>query len=169
VNENISRPGWVFALLAVAVLAADQLSKNAVETLTAAGSSRVLIPGLLNFVHTSNPGVAFGLLADSNTPWRSPLLIVFSVAVISLIAWLLFTGRAGGWLGQCGMTLILGGAAGNVLDRILRRSVTDFIDFHVGDYHWYTFNVADSAIVIGAALVILELLRDWRHPSREQA
>ena len=61
--------------------------------------------------------------------------------------------------------LILGGAAGNVLDRVLRRSVTDFIDFHVGDYHWYTFNLADSAIVLGAALVVLELFRDWRHPS----
>jgi signal peptidase II len=169
VTTNTPRPGWIFALLAVAVLAADQTSKHAVETLTAAGSSRVLIPGLLNFVHTRNPGVAFGLLADSNTPWRAPVLIVFSVVVIFLIAWLLATGRAGGWLGQCGMTLILGGAAGNVLDRILRRSVTDFIDFHVGDYHWYTFNLADSAIVLGAALVILELLRDWRHPSRERA
>jgi signal peptidase II len=159
----------MFALLAVAVLAADQVSKHAVETLTPAGSSRVLIPGLLNFVHTSNPGVAFGLLADSNTPWRAPLLIVFSVSVIGLITWLLASGRAGGVLGRCGMTLILGGAAGNVLDRILQRSVTDFIDFHLGDYHWYTFNVADSAIVLGAALVILELLRDWRHPSRERA
>ena len=98
----------------------------------------MLIPGLLNFVHSSNPGVAFGLLADSNTPWRAPVLIVFSVAVIGLIACLLVSGRAGGLLGQCGMTLILGGAAGNVLDRILQRSVTDFIDFHLGDYHWYT-------------------------------
>jgi signal peptidase II len=164
-----SRPGWMFVLLGVVVLAADQASKHAVEVLTPAGSSRVLIPGLLNFVHTSNPGVAFGLLADSNVPWRAPLLIVFAVAVIFLIVWLLVTGRAGGWLGQCGMTLILGGAAGNVLDRILRRSVTDFIDLHVRDYHWYTFNLADSAIVLGAALVILELLRDWRHPTRERA
>jgi signal peptidase II len=169
VSPGSPRPGWLFALLAVVVLAADQVSKHAVETLTPAGSSRVLIPGLLNFVHTSNPGVAFGLLADSNTPWRAPLLIVFSVSVIGLITWLLVSGRAGGLLGRCGMTLILGGAAGNVLDRILQRSVTDFIDFHLGDYHWYTFNVADSAIVLGAALVILELLRDWRHPSRERA
>jgi len=168
-SANPPRPGWLLALLAVFVLAADHASKHAVEKLTAPGSSRVLIPGLLNFVHSSNPGVAFGLLADSNTPWRAPVLIVFSVAVIGLIAWLLVSGRAGGWLGQSGMTLILGGAAGNVLDRILRRSVTDFIDFHLGDYHWYTFNLADSAIVLGAGLVILELLRDWRHPSGERA
>jgi signal peptidase II len=169
VNENFSRRVVLFILLAVAILAGDQMSKHAVEKWTAAGSSRVLIPGVLNFVHSTNPGVAFGLLADSTSPWRAPLLILFSVSVIGLIVWLLATQRAGSLLGQCGMTMILGGAAGNVLDRILRRSVTDFIDFHLGDYHWYTFNLADSAIVIGAGLVILELLRDWRHPSREQA
>jgi signal peptidase II len=168
-SEHPSPRGVWLALLAVVILAADQLSKHAVEKWTAAGSSRILVPGLLNFVHSTNPGVAFGLLADSNSSWRAPLLIVFSVSVIGLIVWLLATHRAGGLLGQCGMTLILGGAAGNVFDRIVRRSVTDFIDFHIGDYHWYTFNLADSAIVIGAGLVILELLRDWRHPSRERA
>ena len=133
-----------------------------------AGSTRVLIPGLLNLIHTSNPGVAFGLFADSSTPWLAPVLIVFSVTVIALLAWLLLTGRAGGWLAQCGLALILGGAAGNVLDRVLHRSVTDFIDFYIGSHHWYTFNVADSAIVVGAGLVILELFRDWRHPNHER-
>ena len=156
-------------VLATFVFAADQASKHFVQTLTDVGSNREVIPGFVNLVHTSNPGVAFGLLADSEMPWRAPLLIFFSVAVIGLIIWLVGTGRAGGWLGQYGMTLILGGAAGNVLDRILRRGVTDFIDFHVGNYHWYTFNLADSAIVLGAALVVLELFRDWRHPSHEQA
>lgn len=168
-SENVSRRSLLFAFLALFVLIADQLSKRAVETWTAAGTSRTLIPGLLSFVHSTNPGVAFGLLADSSATWRTPLLIVFDVAVIGLILWLLATNRAGGLLGQFGMTLIIGGAAGNVVDRILRRSVTDFIDFHVGEYHWYTFNLADSAIAIGAGLVILELLRDWRHPSRERA
>ena len=167
--RSSSRPAWLLTVLAAAVLILDQASKYAVENFTQAGSSRVLIPGVLNLVHTSNPGVAFGLLADSEMPWRAPLLILFSVAVIGLIAWLLVTDRAGGQLGQCGMALILGGAAGNVLDRIVRHSVTDFIDFYVGSHHWYTFNVADSAIVVGAALVLLELLRDWRHPSQERA
>lgn len=168
-SENRRRRDLWLAVLAAVVVAADQLSKHAVEEWTAAGYSRTLVPGLLNFVHSTNAGVAFGLLADSNSSWRAPVLIVFSVAVIALIVWLLASHRAGGLLGQCGMTLILGGAAGNVLDRILRRSVTDFIDFHIGDYHWYTFNLADSAIVIGAGLVIVELLRDWRHPTRERA
>ncbi|HXX43421.1 MAG TPA: signal peptidase II [Candidatus Acidoferrales bacterium] len=163
------RTVWPLAALAVFVLVADQVTKYAVEKFTADGSLRILVPGLLNLVHTNNPGVAFGIFADSEMPWRAPLLIAFSLGVMSLIVWLLGTGRAGGWFGQYGMTMILGGAAGNLLDRITRRSVTDFIDFHIGSHHWYTFNVADSAIVIGAALVVLELLRDWRHPTHERA
>jgi signal peptidase II len=151
-------------LLAAAVLAADQASKFAVKQLAPVGSLHVLIPGILNLVHSSNTGVAFGLLADSGAPLLGQLLILFSVFVIVLLVWLLATGRAGGWLGECGLALILGGAMGNVLDRVVRHSVTDFIDFHLGSHHWYTFNLADAAIVIGAGLVILELLRDARHP-----
>jgi len=163
------RSAWYWlSFLVLGILAADQISKFAVYRFTSTGSIHILIPGLLNLVHTSNPGVAFGLLANSRSPWLAKMLIVFSVAVIGLLVWLLATGRAGGRLGECGLALILGGATGNVLDRVLRRSVTDFIDFHVGNFHWYTFNVADSAIVIGAGLVILELFRDWRHPSQER-
>lgn len=166
-----SRSGWYsLSFIALIVLACDQLSKYAVEKLTSTGTLRVLIPGLVNLVHTTNPGVAFGLGADSQNAWLAPVLIAFSVAVIVLLVWLLATGRAGGRLGQAGLALILGGAAGNVLDRVLRGSVTDFIDFHLGSHHWYTFNIADSAIVIGASLVVLELFRDWKQqPSQERA
>lgn len=165
-----SRPNLIaLSFLSLGALAADQLSKHAVERYTAPGSLRVLVPGLLNLVHTTNPGVAFGLFADSENAWRAPVLIVFSVAVIGMLVWLLTTGRAGGRAGECGIALILGGAVGNVLDRFLHHSVTDFIDFHIGAHHWYTFNVADSAIVIGAALVVLELFRDARHPTQERA
>jgi len=169
--SGTARGGWQgLALLAFAVLAADQATKYLVEKFTAVGSTRVLVPGFLNLVHTSNPGVAFGLLADSPATWLAPVLIAFSVGVIGLLSWLLVTGRGGGALGQWGLALILGGAAGNVLDRVLRRSVTDFIDFYVGSHHWYTFNLADSAIVLGAGLVLLELFFDRRqHATQEQA
>ena len=168
-SDGSSRPGWYgFASLAAVVLIADQGSKYAVQRFTQPGSQRVVIPGLINLVHTTNPGIAFGLFADSDKPWLGPLLITFSVAVIVLLAWLLASGRAGGKLAQWGLTLILGGAAGNFLDRLLRHSVTDFIDFHVRNYHWYTFNVADSAIVVGAGLVVLELFFDWQHPTHER-
>src|SRR5262249_34187831 len=131
--------GRVLAILAVGAFVADQASKYAVDRLTSAGSFLTLVPGLLNLVHTTNSGVAFGLFADSSTPWLAPILIIFAIAVIALLVWLLATGRAGSWLGQSGLALILGGAAGNVIDRLLRSSVTDFIDFHLGNYHWYTF------------------------------
>ena len=163
------RKRWfALALLSVLVLFADQASKYAVDRFTSPGSFRTIVPGVLNLVHTTNPGVAFGLFADSGSPMLAPLLVGFSIAVIGLLLWLLATGRAGGWLGEWGLAMILGGAAGNVFDRALRHSVIDFIDFHVGTYHWYTFNLADSAIVIGACLVVIELLRDWR-PSSEHA
>lgn len=163
------RKRWfALAILSFLVLFVDQASKYAIDRFTAPGSFHPVIPGLLNIVHTTNPGVAFGLFADSASPMLAPLLIAFSIAVICLLLWLLATGRAGGWLGEWGLALILGGAAGNVLDRALRHSVIDFIDFHLGVYHWYTFNLADSAIVVGAALVVIELLRDWR-PSSEHA
>src|SRR3984885_7726814 len=124
----------VLAFLAFVVLAVDQASKYAVQKFTAVGSFHVVVPGLLNLVHTNNPGVAFGLLAESETPWRAPLLILFSMAVIALLIWILATGRAGGWLGESGLALILGGAAGNVVDRVFRSSVTDFIDLQLGSF-----------------------------------
>jgi signal peptidase II len=168
--DTASRNGWYsLAFIALGALVADQVSKYVVEKSIHIGVRHEIVPGLINLQRTSNPGVAFGLGADSTAPWMGPVLILFSVAVIGLLVWLLVTNRAGGALGQWGLALILGGAAGNVLDRVLRRSVTDFIDFHLGDHHWYTFNLADSAIVLGAALVVLELFRDWQHPSQERA
>jgi signal peptidase II len=166
----VSRSGWYsLAFIALGALVADQVSKYVVERSITSDNPHTIIPGLLRLVRTSNPGVAFGLGADSTAAWMGPVLILFSLAVICLLVWLLITNRAGGWLGQCGLALILGGAAGNVLDRVVRRSVTDFIDFYVGTHHWYTFNLADSAIVLGAALVVLELFRDWHHTSQERA
>jgi signal peptidase II len=161
--------GYVLGFLVLGALVADQVSKYAVEKFTPAGTIRAVIPGLLNLVHTTNSGVAFGLFANSERPWIPALLIVFSLIVIAILGWLLATGQAGGKLGQCGLALILGGAAGNILDRLLRHSVTDFIDFYVGSHHWYTFNIADSAIVAGAGLVLLELLRSKEHANQERA
>jgi signal peptidase II len=127
-TSSVPRSSWyLLGFLALFALLADQLSKYAVEQFTPMGSIRVLVPGLLNLIHTSNPGVAFGLFADSSSRWLAPVLAAFSVGVIALLVWLLVTGRAGGRLAQCGLALILGGATGNVLDRVLRRSVTSLV------------------------------------------
>jgi signal peptidase II len=148
-------------LLMAFILAIDQASKHLIERYTTPDFFRVVIPGLLNLIHTNNPGVAFSLFANSQSPMLRFVLVIFSLGVIVFLFWLLAAERAGGKFGQIGMTLILGGAFGNVLDRLTQRGVTDFIDLHLGNYHWPTFNLADSSIVVGACLVLLELFRDW--------
>jgi signal peptidase II len=160
--------GWL-ALIIALVLAADQAAKHAIDKFTPPDYFHVVIPGLLNLIHTHNPGVAFSMFANAHSPAVRFLLVLFSVAVILFLFWLLAAERAGGRSGQVGMALIIGGAVGNVLDRLTRRGVTDFIDLHIQNHHWPTFNVADSAIVIGAILVLTELFHDWGRPSRERS
>jgi signal peptidase II len=157
---------WV--ILSLSVLAADRLTKTLVERFTISGWRRAVIPGFFDLVHTRNPGIAFGLLADSRLPWMRMALIALSVIAASAMAWLLLAGRAGGQRSRVGIALILGGAAGNLLDRLLDGGVVDFILLYYRGFEWPAFNVADSAIVVGAALVLLELLLA-RHPEAEQA
>lgn len=160
---------WRWLILIIAsVLAADQATKHAIEKYTSADYLHVVFPGILNLIHTHNPGVAFSLFADSRSPAVRFMLLAFSIAVIIFLFWLLAAERAGGRMGQIGMAMILGGALGNVFDRLTQRGVTDFIDLHIQSHHWPTFNIADSAIVIGAVLVLLELFRDWGHSSNRQ-
>jgi signal peptidase II len=152
--------------LAALVLAADQITKRAIAATLEAGGVTTIIPGFFNIVHTDNRGVAFGILADAHSVWLVWLLILFSLGVMSLLGWLLVSKRIPGVPGQIGAALILGGAAGNVLDRVVRHSVVDFLDFYIGSYHWPAFNLADSAIVIGGGLIVLSLLTEHRETAQ---
>jgi signal peptidase II len=152
--------------LAALVLAADQITKRTIAATLEAGGVTTIIPGFFNIVHTDNRGVAFGILADAHSVWLVWLLILFSLGVMSLLGWLLVSKRIPGVPGQIGAALILGGAAGNVLDRVVRHSVVDFLDFYIGSYHWPAFNLADSAIVIGGGLIVLSLLTEHRETAQ---
>ncbi len=152
--------------LAALVLAADQITKRAIAAALEPGGVTTIIPGFFNIVHTDNRGVAFGILADAHSVWLVWLLILFSLGVMSLLGWLLVSNRIPGLPGQIGAALILGGAAGNVLDRVVRHSVVDFLDFYIGSYHWPAFNLADSAIVIGGGLIVFSLLTEHRETVR---
>jgi signal peptidase II len=160
---------WRLGWLSLAVLIADQMTKRAVAASIEQGGRVVIIPGLFNIVHTNNRGVAFGILADARAPWLVWLLILFSLGVMGLLVWLLASQRIPGTPGQVGAALILGGAAGNVLDRVLRHSVVDFLDFHIRGYHWPAFNLADSAIVVGGILIVFSLLTEHRESVRGKA
>ena len=164
----MNRPPTPWVIVSLAVLAADRLTKTLIERMTVSGWRRPVIPGFFDLVHTRNPGIAFGLLADSRLPWMRLALICLSVVAAGAMAWLLLAGRAGGQRSRAGIALILGGAAGNLLDRLLDGGVVDFVLIYYRSFEWPAFNVADSAIVVGAGLVLLELLLA-RHPEAEQA
>ncbi len=151
--------------LSAVVFAIDRLTKWIIEAHVSAFDVHPVIPGFFDIVHSQNRGVAFGIMNDSTSAWRTVVLIVFSAVALVLIAGLLWkTARLDRWTAT-GLALVLGGAAGNLFDRILSGQVTDFLEFYVGDLHWPTFNVADSCIVIGSGLILLELLRPKRQPA----
>jgi signal peptidase II len=147
---------WLW--LAAGVLVADRGTKFMIERYTSIFFRRPIFSDIAVLVHNQNPGMAFGIFSESNSPWVAPLLLTGAVAMIALLVWLLLTGRAGAALAQSGFALILGGAAGNALDRVIHGGVTDFLEVRLGTYIWPAFNVADSAISIGAALLLIELL-----------
>jgi signal peptidase II len=147
---------------AAAVVALDRLTKWIVETRISLVDSFRVIPGFFDIVHTQNRGVAFGLLDDSAGGWQSAILVVLSLAAVGLLSALLWNPRRLDPRSLWGFSLILGGAAGNVFDRIIFGRVTDFLLVYIGSYQWPAFNVADSAIVIGCGLLLLDLLHTKR-------
>ena len=149
-------------------LALDRATKYAVEVRTPLGYRRVIIQHFFTFVHASNPGLAFGIFADSPSPKMTAMLSIGTILICAMLVWLLVSGRAGGTAGQVGVALILGGAAGNLLDRLMYSRVTDFLDFQFGNYHWPAFNVADSVIMIGAVILGIELLFMQKNTSAEE-
>jgi len=165
----VSGARWLW--LSLAVLAADRATKFAIERRTSPFFRRPIVSDIVVLVHSQNPGIAFSMFSNSRSPWLAPLLVSSSVVVMAFLVWMIVTGRAGGALAHCGLALILGGAAGNALDRVIHGGVTDFLEVRLWTYIWPAFNVADSAITIGASLVLFELLfgaRQQQTPTAEK-
>ncbi|MGC1415690.1 MAG: signal peptidase II [Candidatus Acidiferrum sp.] len=150
-----ARLRWLWLTLTIVVL--DRATKAWFETQTSEGWRHEVVRHFIYLVHSRNPGIAFSIFADSHSPWLRVLLIGGSLVVICVLAWLLVAGQ-GGATTCAGLALLLGGATGNLTDRILHGAVTDFLEVWLGTYRWPAFNVADSAITIGAILLILDLL-----------
>lgn len=144
-----------FGIAAVVILL-DQLTKIATLRMLAYGES-VFVTSFFNLVHVYNKGAAFSFLA-SETGWQRYFFTLLGLAAAAFIVYLLKK-HAGQRLLSWALALILGGALGNVIDRLLYGHVVDFLDFHIGTWHWPAFNVADSAICIGAVLFIYDELR----------
>jgi signal peptidase II len=153
VNRASLSSAWRWFAVAAAVVLADQLTKAMVLSRFVLGE-RLEVTGFFNMVLVYNKGAAFSFLSDA-AGWQTPLLIGFALVAIGIVGTLLV--RSPGRRLLCsGLALILGGALGNLIDRLRYGQVVDFLDFHAGAWHWPAFNVADSAITLGAALLIIE-------------
>ncbi|MGB9235417.1 MAG: signal peptidase II [Terriglobales bacterium] len=156
-----------YFLIALFVLALDRGTKWTISHRLTMHDSITVIPSFFRIIHTENPGAAFGIFADSPSPWKIVLLILFSVVALLIVSALLWKTSHTMTATGVGLSLILGGALGNLWDRIVSHRVVDFLLFYIGHYQWPAFNVADSAIVVGASLLVLEIL--LAKPSRQQA
>lgn len=146
--------------LSALIAIADHISKKFISHRLPVGRSHTVIPGILNITHVLNTGAAFSFLADTASPDMVRRgLIFFSIAAVLIVGVLLLRTCKCLNLTCIALALILGGAVGNLYDRVVYHYVIDFIGFHLGPYHWPDFNFADSAIVIGACLLMLEIIR----------
>ncbi len=165
---------WLWLTLAVVFL--DRASKAWIESRPEDYFPHPVMGNVVTLVFVRNPGIAFSFLTGYPASTVRVLLIAVSLIVIAFIAWMLVASRSGGSLQAAGLALLLAGATGNVTDRILHGAVTDFIEVWLrfvplSIFHpWPAFNVADSAITVGAVLIILEMLfvRHHPHPSVEK-
>jgi signal peptidase II len=145
-------------VIALGVFGLDRWSKWMVETHLDASDTKTVIPGFFNIVRSQNPGVAFGMFAESTSHSRTPILIGMSIVAVLVLAVMLWRIDRLDTMSASGLALIFGGAMGNFFDRLRAGSVTDFLDFYAGSYHWYTFNVADASICTGAGLLLLSMI-----------
>ena len=147
---------WRWYALAAAVVAADQLAKWAVLEYFAGREPRVPITGFFNLVLVCNKGAAFSFLADA-PGWQTPLFVAFALGA-AVLCGVLIARHPGKSLFRLALALIAGGALGNVIDRLRFGCVVDYLDFYLLEHwpHWPAFNVADSAITVGAVVLIVE-------------
>src|SRR5271165_4640817 len=145
-------------LIAISVVLLDRATKWVVAKNISLHDGIQVIPGFFRITHVENRGAAFGLFADSPAQWKIAMLVLFSIVALIVVSALLWRNSHSMTTTGIGLALILGGALGNLWDRLLNGRVVDFLLFYIGQYQWLAFNVADSAIVVGAGLLVIEIL-----------
>lgn len=161
--------GRTATLIAVAMFVLDQFTKNLIVDRYHLGESRPLIPGFFSLTYVRNRGGAFGLLADLPGPTGQIFFIVFAIGALVLLARMLRGTPRSDVVQRFALTSVIGGAAGNLYDRIRYGEVVDFLDVYVGDWHWPAFNLADSFISVGVVLLLAGALSTHRAQGRDAA
>lgn len=164
--EEVARParvGRAVVPLALLILLLDQASKLLVHRLVPLHATIPVIPGMLNLTHVRNTGAAFGLMNAAEFPFKPAVMALIAAAALAAIGLYAWRTPARSLAARIGFGLILGGACGNLIDRLRSGHVIDFVDVYWRHYHFWAFNVADSAITVGAALLIFDMLAARRH------
>ena len=153
--------------IALAVVVLDQIVKAIVRREIELNESITVIPGFFDLTRVHNTGTAFGFMNATDFPFKTVILACVAIGALAALAMYAATLPANQWLARIGLALILGGAAGNLIDRITEGYVVDFVDLYWSGWHFWAFNVADASITVGVALMILDLLGTGsRHVSR---
>jgi signal peptidase II len=145
----------LLGLVSLAIIVIDQLTKSYIMQTMRLHESITVIPNLFSITYIRNPGAAFGILSTSSGSFRFIFFGLTSLFALGLLGTILARMPQHDWMGQISVVAILGGAIGNLLDRLRYGEVIDFLDFYVEPYHWPAFNVADSAITVGVIFLIL--------------
>ena len=150
--------------LSAAIVAADQVTKALVRAKLPLYGSVNVIPGMLDITHATNNGAAFGILNGVDFPYKAVVMVLVALVALAAVGLYALALPADQRVARVGLAMILGGACGNLIDRALVGHVLDFVDVYWHNYHFWAFNVADSAITVGVVLMLLDVLGVGRAP-----
>ncbi|MFQ5351574.1 MAG: signal peptidase II [Candidatus Binatia bacterium] len=159
--SEVLRPTSASALTALAggIVILDRLTKYLVMSSMSPGDSVAVVPGFFSLTYVTNRGGAFGMFADLGETWRLGFFVVVALVAVGLMGWMFLRTPPGEVLHRAGLAAVMGGALGNLYDRLAWGKVVDFFDVFVGSWHWPAFNVADSFITIGVAALLISSFR----------
>jgi len=146
--------------IAGVIVALDQVTKALVDDYMTLHESRTIVEGLVRLTYVQNRGAAFGILSEAGLPYQSLMFSVVSLLALLAIALYAWRMPVQSRLPQTALAMVMGGAVGNLLDRARLGYVIDYVDMYWGPHHWPAFNVADSAITVGVALLVIDILRN---------
>ncbi|HEX4346478.1 MAG TPA: signal peptidase II [Vicinamibacterales bacterium] len=152
--------------LPLAIVVVDQISKALVRASVPLNHSMAIVPGFLDFTHVQNSGMSYGFLDQVDFPFKTIVIACFATAALLGVGVYSASLAQQQIVARVGLALIIGGAAGNLLDRLIMGSVVDFVDVYWGIHHFWAFNVADSAISIGVIVMIADMLGAGAHVSK---
>ena len=156
--QGAASPRRLEIWLPILIVAVDQLTKAMVRAMLPLHESISILPGFMDFTHVTNSGAAFGILDRVDFPFKTVVIAVIATTALIGVGMYAASLAHHQLVARIGLALIIGGAAGNLIDRIVAGSVVDFVDVYWRTYHFWAFNVADSAISVGVAIMILDML-----------